>query len=116
MTNEQAVELLRAIREHSGLELAAIRDAGRHGADAGWGGFTYYTDTVAFYDANETLLWEILAGDAEEYGYDNVPAFVASFVRADDAGDETGFKNLVAWYALETAGRWLEDRREARAA
>jgi hypothetical protein len=43
-----------------------------------------------------------------------VPAFVASFNRADMADDEVGFDCLIAWYALETAGRWLTDRKEAR--
>lgn len=114
MTDQQAVTLLRAIRDHSSLELSSIREAGQHGADAGWGGFTYYTDTTEFYDKNHTLLWQVLSEDADEFGFDSVPAFVASFNRADLADDETGFKNLVAWYALESVGRWLDDRREQR--
>ena len=114
MTDEQAVELLKAIRDHAGLELATIRDAGTHGADSGFGGFTYYGDTSEFYEANHALLWQLLSEDAEEFGYDSVPAFVASFNRADMADDETGFECLVSWYALETAGRWLTDRQEAR--
>ena len=83
MTDDQAVTLIRAIREHAGLELASIRDAGTHGADGGFGGFTYYGDTSEFYSANRSLLWEILAEDASEFGYDSVPAFVASFNRAE---------------------------------
>jgi hypothetical protein len=115
MYDEQAVELLKAIREHAGLELSTIRAAGEHGADAGFGGFTYYTDTSAFVAANRSLLWAILAEDASDFGFDSVPAFIASFNRADMADDETGFDCLVAWYALESAGRWLEARREQRA-
>ena len=114
MTDEQAVRLLRAIREHGSLELQDIIDAGEHGADAGWSGFTYYGDTTDFYRANEGLLWELLAADADAFGYASVPAFVGSFVRADIADDRTGFECLVSWYALETAGRWLGDRRDAR--
>ena len=114
MDDSTAIQLLRAIREHSGLELSEIRQAGAHGADAGWSGFVYYGETVEFYEANEELVWSILEEDASEFGYPNVPAFVASFARADGADDLTGFKNLLAWYALETAGRWLEDRREQR--
>lgn len=116
MNDDQAVELIRAIREHSGLELASLRDAATHGADSGFGGFTYYADTTAFYAANESLLWQLLADEAQEFGFPHVPAFVASFNQADGADDETGFKNLVAWYALEAAGRWLLDRREERVA
>jgi hypothetical protein len=114
MDGNTAISLIRAIREHSGLELASIRDASKHGADAGFGGFTYYTDTSAFIAANRTLVWEILSEDADEFGFDSVPAFVASFNRADLADDETGFDYLLAWYALETAGRWLNDQREMR--
>jgi hypothetical protein len=114
MSDEQAIQLLRAIREHSSLELDSIRDAAEHGADSGFGGFVYYGDTSEFYAANHELLWAILSDDAAEFGYDSVPAFVASFNRAEMADNETGFECLVAWYALETAGRWLEDRTEAR--
>ncbi len=111
MTADTYCEALRAIRDHSGLELSSIRDAGRYGADAGWGGFTYYGDTSEFYAANKTLIWQILADDAEEFGHDNVPAFVASFNRADMAEDETGFECLTSWYVLESVGRMLDDRK-----
>ena len=114
MTDELAVRVLRAIREHADLELSDIIDAGRHGADAGWAGFTWYGDTSDFYRANEGLLWELLAGDADEYGADSIPAFVASFNRAGLADDRTGWECLVSWYALESAGHWLGDRRDCR--
>jgi hypothetical protein len=114
MNDNQAVELLRAIRAHAGLELASIRDAGTYGADGGFGGFIYYGDTSEFYEANEPLLWAVLMEDAADFGFNNVPAFVGSFNRAEMAEDETGFQCLVSWYALERVGHWLNDRREAR--
>jgi hypothetical protein len=114
VTDEQAVELLRAIRAHSGLELASIRDAAEHGADSGFAGFTYYDDTSEFVAAHRSLVWQLLADDADELGFENVPALVATFGRSELATDETGFDCLLAWYALETAGRWLCDRRERR--
>src|SRR2546429_4315876 len=92
MSDEQAIALVRAIRAHSGLELASIRDAATHGADSGFGGFTYYGDTSEFYSNNKALLWELLADDAEEFGFDNVPAFVASFNRADLAERRDGLR------------------------
>lgn len=110
MTGEVYIQLLQAIRAHSGLELASIREAGEHGADAGWAGFTYYSDTSAFVDSNRSLIWELLSQDADAYGFDSVPAFVASFNRSDMADDEQGFDCLIAWYALEAAGRTLSDR------
>lgn len=116
MDDSMYVQALRAIREHSGLALGDIRAAGEHGADTGWGGFVYYDDTSEFVANNRELVWRILADDAQEYGYDNVPAFVASFNRADIADDETGFDCLLAWYVLETVGHRLNDRREERIA
>lgn len=116
MTDDQAVQLLRAIREHSDLELESIREAGDHGADAGWSGFTYTSDGAAFTDENARLLDELLYDDAQEFGFENVSAFVSSFQRADMTDTLDGYKCLIAWYALETAGRWLNDRRDNRVA
>jgi len=112
MNDTQAVELLRAIRDHADLELASIRDAGTHGADAGFGGFTYTQDAADFYDANEALIYELLREDADSMGAENVDAMVAQFGRADMLDTPDGRKCLLAWYALETAGHWLNDRRE----
>lgn len=114
MDGTTAVSLLRAIREHSGLELSTIRDAGTYGAAAGFGGFTYTTDGAAFTDKNAALLDELLQLDADDFGHDDVASFVATFNRADMTDTLDGYKCLLAWYALETAGRWLNDRREAR--
>jgi hypothetical protein len=112
MDDSQALELLRAIREHSSLELASIRDAGTHGADSGFGGFTYTSDGAEFTRENERLVWDLLREDAEEFDYDNVAAFVGTFTRSDMADDPDSFDCLLAWYALEKAGHWLNDRRE----
>ena len=114
MTTNQYVELLRAIREHSELELSAIRDAGRYGADSGFGGFTYTSDGADFFRANRDTIWELAADDAEAMGCESVPAFVAGFNRADMADSPDGFDCLLAWYALEEVGRFMVDRRESR--
>jgi len=113
MTDEQAIQLLRAIREHSSLELDSIRDAAEYGADTGFGGFTYTTDGADFTRANRQLIWTLLADDADQYECSNVAEYVGTFQRADMADTEDGFDCLLAWYALETAGRWLLDRRES---
>ena len=104
-------KLVDAIKAHGGLEDAEIIDAGNHGADAGWGGFTYTTDCVDFYDANEEAIWELLRESADDMGVKPLE-LVASFGRADMAEDASGFKNLLAWFALEEAGRWLESQAE----
>jgi len=113
MTNETYAKLLRAIREHADLELSNIRDAGRYGADSGFAGFTYYTDTIEFYDNNESLIWDLIEEDSDEFGQTPLE-FISGFGGSAHVGDLTGFKNLLSWYALESAGRRLEDRREER--
>lgn len=112
MDEQTYVELLRAIREHSGLELSAIREAGEHGADVGWSGFTYTTDGADFYRANADSIDGLLQEDAEALGYDNVGALVASFTRADMTDTRDGHDCLLAWYALETVGRYMADRHD----
>ncbi len=112
MNDTQAIELVKAIREHADLELSTIRDAGRYGADAGFGGFTYTADAADFYDANEALIYDLLRDDAESFGAESIDAMVAGFGRSDMLDTPDGRKCLLAWYALETAGHWLNDRRE----
>ena len=114
MTDEQAVQLIRAIRAHSELELSSIRDAGNYGADSGFGGFTYTADGADFYDANEDLIYDLLRDDADSMGYDSPDAMVATFNHSDMLDTPDGRKCLLAWFALEQAGRWLEDRRYER--
>jgi hypothetical protein len=107
--DERMSQLLAAIEEHSGLSRADIRQAGEHGADAGWGRFTYTSDGADFTRANRDLVWTLLAEEAESMGAENVAAYVASFNRSDMADDAMGFDCLLAWWALETCGRWIED-------
>lgn len=114
MDDVTAIELIRAIRDHAGLELSSIRDAGTYGADAGFAGFTYTADGAEFYRANSDMIDALLQDDADAFGYDNVSAFVASFGRADMADTDDGRACLLAWYALEKAGHWLNDRRHSR--
>jgi len=93
--------LIQAVRDHSGMDDEQIIDAGQHGADAGWPGFTYYNDTIAFYDQHEDAIYEFAADYADQMGYDNIPSLVASFRRANDCDSVTGYKNLMAWFVLE---------------
>lgn len=111
MDDSTYVELLCAIREHSGMELDSIRQAGEYGADAGWPGFTYTSDGADFYRANQRTIVNLLAEDAGAYGYDNVASFVASFTRSDMSDVADGYECLCAWYVLESVGRYMEDRR-----
>lgn len=105
-------DLIDAIKKHGDLDDETIIDAGSNGADSGWGGFTYTGDCEEFYEENKALIWEMLQIGAEEFGCKSAVEFVGQFRRADMADDESGFKNLCAWYALEEGGRWLADNIE----
>lgn len=88
-----------------------------HGADAGFAGFTYYSDTVAFFRKHRAALLEMLKADEfDTMGANDVAAFVSSFrcmadVSADaiaetlygrwkDSEWSTTVANGIAWYAL----------------
>ena len=105
-------ELLGAIKEHSNLGETQIKQAGKHGANAGFGGFVSYTDTNEFYDDNEELIWELLEEQAMQFGQ-NIPEFIGNFNSADQITDMTTFKNLLAWFALEETGYYLIRQEEA---
>lgn len=115
-TSTREEQLISAIRGHSGLSTRDIEQAAEHGADAGWAGFTYTADGADFTRANRELVWEMLAEEAEEMGAENIAAYVASFNRSDMADTADGFDCLLAWWALETAGRYLADTAEERRA
>lgn len=114
MAEEDVREKLhKAIKKHSRMDDEQIIDAGNHGADAGWPGFTYYTDTVKFYDKNADDIWELANQEAEEMGEANALALIAGFRGAKNVSDDDTFKNLMSWFALEEIGRWLESAKEA---
>src|SRR2546421_6313402 len=114
MSDERLAALVAAVRDHSGLSLSEVQQAGEHGADAGWGGFTYTSDGADFTRANRQLVWDLLSDEAESVGAQSVAAHVASFTRADMTSDPDSFDCLLAWWALETAGRYLSDTRAER--
>lgn len=100
-------KMIRAIRRQ--LATDQLADVATYGADAGYPGFSYYTDTVKFYNRHEEAIWQLLEQDADDFGFDSVPAYIASFNRASDAVDITQFKNLLTWYALEHVARNLTE-------
>jgi hypothetical protein len=100
------------IIKQSGMEREQIIEAGEHGAGAGWPGFTYTQDCVDFVKEYRKDVWDTLYDDAQDFGYENVAAFVASFNSADMADTADGFDNLLAWYMLEKIGHELADMDE----
>lgn len=78
-----------------------MNDISSHGADGGFSGITYTAECVFLHDKYESELWEMLYDDAKEFGYDNIPAFMATWVRKDMLNDLDQMKNLIVWYAVE---------------
>ena len=99
----ELADMIRAIKDHSGMDVAEIVEAARHGADSGWPGFTYTSDCVDFYNAHEDAIQAWLHEDADSQGV-TVPVMISHFGRSEMADTPDGLANLLAWYALERAG------------
>lgn len=107
------------IRQLGGTD--SLLDIASHSADAGWSGFTYYTDTVAFFRRNRAAIMARAEEDAKEYGQDML-TMIAGFVCLRDSklgawelaqalngrGEMADIvQNAMAWYALEEIAREL---------
>lgn len=109
--------LTRAVIRATGRE--NLEDIARHGADAGFTGFTRYTDTVAFTVRHKKDILERMAEDAEQFGSESVSAMMASFrclkgCKPDEIAEaiwnprselRTTVFNAMAWYAAEEIAR-----------
>jgi hypothetical protein len=108
-------------------------DAAKHGADGGFNGFTYSAECETFVSSNLDAIRRSIFKDARDYDL-NAVAFVQSWpaVKRNDATAEeimdalygqlsdecdakTGIVDALAWYALESVGRALEDYLEGSA-
>ncbi len=101
-------------------------DVSNHGADGGFHGFIYYTDTLKFTARNRKAIRASLADMADQLG-DTVIRMVANFrclngqftqdevgqaIYGRGASDEdahTMIDNALAWYALEEVSRAYAD-------
>ena len=102
---------------------STMADIASHGADAGFSGFIYHSETCKFARDNMAAIYAHAKDEAADFGVDPLemvagfgclrgefPAFeVASVIHndIDDAtrndGAETAVLNALAWYALESA-------------
>lgn len=101
-----------------------LREVSRHGADAGFGGFIYYTETRAFFESNRASIVELVKQYADDFGQDSI-SFVAGFNCIDDdietrdeigraiygklEGGDTLVANALAWFALEEVARHITE-------
>jgi len=99
-------------------------DVANHGADSGFSGFCYHSETVKFAKANFESIYELASGMAQDCGYDSVITMVAGFQCLKDwdraeveralflknKGEaETPVYNALAWFALEEVSRNYAD-------
>jgi len=107
---------------------STMRDIRNHGADGGFSGFIYYSDTCKFARDNMALIYSHAKNQAVEFGIDPLemiagfnclhgefPAFEIASVIHDDIDDATrndgadvAILNALAWYALEEAAQYWE--------
>jgi hypothetical protein len=122
--NQDFKALINAVISRIGKE--AIEDVNRSGADAGWSGFIYYTETHKFAIQYRKQIVTLLKYQAESMG-EEVMTMVKSFGvfrnPGFDSQDETDFynymgggkveqgtlTNVMAWFALEEVCRMFED-------
>lgn len=104
------------------VERDSLEDVCRHGASGGFSGFTYYSDTLAFYKAHKADILAMANAMADEMGEDML-AMVAGFgclkaekLTATEIGEAlfsgrgdcaTNVRNAMAWFALEEVAREL---------
>lgn len=61
------LKLIRNVAHQIG-DKELLEDVARHGADAGYPGFTYYSDTVAFFKRNRKEIVELVMRMADDMG------------------------------------------------
>lgn len=104
----------------------SVMDVVNHGADSGFPGFTYYSDTHAFAMRYRKLINKLLQEQANDFGQEIVEmvsgfgVFRRSPMDNEDRMElykyigggkceQSQITNLMAWYALEEVCRMFED-------
>lgn len=104
------------------LDREQLEDVCNHGASGGFSGFTYYTETLAFYKAHKAEILALAASSAEDFGQDMLE-MIGGFnclkgdkLTATEIGEAlfsgrgdnaTTVRNAMAWFALEEVAREL---------
>ena len=126
---QRVIEQLSGESELNEDNAGSLKDVANNGADAGFVGFTYYSDTCKFFDDNKDLIMEQLLEDRWSIGYKSLTEMLSSFkcfkgvdtynieaflINSDDESNEeqTTLKNGLAWYALESVAWQLEEQIE----
>jgi hypothetical protein len=120
--NKQFARLINAVVKRIGKE--SIEDVINHGADCGFNGFIYYSDTHKFAMYYRKDILELCEYMVDAVGYKNVHDMVMSFrcVINDNENytdlckyigggrlEQCTITNAMAWFALEEVCRMFED-------
>lgn len=105
----------------------SLGDVARHGAAGGFGGFTYYTDTVAFFKRNKKDILALVEQRADDFGEEPVKMVTGFGTFKHDAPgeiypsvarvlygtkvreDDIQVANALAWFALEEVAQAFEE-------
>ena len=119
--NTRFPTLTRAVLKR--LDREQLADVARHGADAGFSGFTYYSGTVPFFKRHRVDILKMAEEMADDFGQgvlemvagfrcldkkytiDEIGRALFSTIAKDDASGM--IRNAMTWFALEEVAREL---------
>lgn len=117
-------KLIDAVVEQIG-DTDYLLDVANHGAQGGYSGFTYYSDTIEFWNKNRINIRKLASIQADEMGLgmlEMIAGFnclkqldlsldeVAAVIYTDkETENRTAILNAMAWYALEEVARSYSD-------
>jgi hypothetical protein len=121
--NQEYKSLINAVIANIGMD--SVGDVNNHGADSGFSGFTYYSDTHKFAIKHRNAITALLEETASQLGEDvvnmvsNFGVFRNSPMDQDDKKDlyrylgggkpsQGAITNVMAWFALEEVCRMFE--------
>jgi len=102
--------------------MATLNDIHSYGIEGGFGGFIYYSDTVAFAEQNKSDILEIARDMADSLGEDGPYSLIAGFaclgdgytadsvadaINDEDHEDRTQVLNAMAWFAAEEFAHYM---------
>jgi hypothetical protein len=96
------------------FDISQMKQIQEHGMVCGFGNLISYKETVAFHDAHEGDIWDMLYEDAEDMGCGTME-LIAQMNGGKYVISMDNLKNLLCWYAIEkTANEILEDLETGR--
>jgi hypothetical protein len=104
--------------------ISTLQDIATHGIHAGFNGFIYYADTVAFAEEHRTDILAMAREMADDLGLDGAYSLIAGFnclgddyttdsvadaIHDPEHEDYTQVMNALSWFAAEEVARELTD-------